>query len=100
MKDLGAGRETKRQKFEEALLLEQTGRGNAESKSILYEERSVKNWEDDEDMRKIFKPAENPKESSDDEDPEDKNTSVFIDYRPKAPVGTGFGFSNIPTVER
>lgn len=100
MKDLGAGRETKRQKFEEALLLEQTGRGNAESKSILYEERSVKNWEDDEDMRKIFKPAENPKESSDDEDPEDKNTSVFIDYRPKAPVGTGFGFSNIPTVEK
>ncbi|KAF5093754.1 hypothetical protein D0Z03_002294 [Geotrichum reessii] len=100
MKDLGAGRETKRQKFEEALLLEQTGRGNDETKSILYEERTVKNWEDDEDIRKIFKPTEAPTENFEDEDLEEKSTSVFIDYRPKAPVGTGFGFSNIPTVAK
>ena len=38
MKELGAGGETKRQRYEEALLLEQTGRGNEETKNILYEE--------------------------------------------------------------
>lgn len=109
MKDLGVGNQTKKQKFDEALLLEQTGRGNDETKNILYEEHDVKNWEDDEEMSKLFKgqsKTEDASEHSDngdngdnDSDPE-PSTSLFIDHRPRAPISSGFGFANIPTVPK
>lgn len=93
MKELGAGRETHKQKFEEALQLEQSGLGNEETKNILYEEHEVKNWEDDEEVRKMFQPTNTSPEP-------EKLESTFIDHRPKTPIGTGFGFNNIPTVKK
>lgn len=101
LKELGAGGETKRQRFEEALLLEQTGRGNDDTKSILYEEREVRDWEDDEEMKRVFlKPAAKD-ESSDLEDSDvEPSTSLFIDHRPRGPIGAGFGFSDLKTIPK
>lgn len=102
MKELGAGGETKRQRFEEALRLEQAGRGNEETDDILYEDREVKNWEDDEEMNRMFSKSEatnisDPDEMESDVEP---STSVFIDHRPRAPPGTGFGFGNLQTFSK
>lgn len=103
-KKLGHGRQTKKEAFAEALDLEKQGRGNAETKEILYEEHEVKEWDDDND--------ENSSEVSDDAEEDDfdskfgdspsGHTSSFVDNRPAkfGGQGVGFGFSNIEVVKK
>lgn len=101
-KKLGQGRQTKKEVFAEALELEKQGRGNAETKEILYEEHEVKEWDDDD--------SQGSDQGSDDEDDFDfkfgdipsENTSSFVDNRPAkfGGQGFGFGFSNIEVVKK
>lgn len=103
LKNLGHGRQTKRQEFQEALSLERQGRSNNRTKEILYEERIHKDWqEDDERERK----SGNDSEDKDDEF-EDKfgstdefKTSSFLDMRPTGANASGFGFSNAEIVAK
>mgnify|MGYP004705450255 FL=1 len=99
---IGTGdRKTKKEKIIEAMELERLGKGNDETKALLYEEREVKNWSD---LLEDNKPSEKD-EVSDDEN-EFKSTSAasggFIDYRlakPFSGMGTGFGFGDIEKVK-
>ncbi|CAN6663490.1 probable ATP-dependent RNA helicase DHR1 [Trichomonascus vanleenenianus] len=113
VKTLGVGQVTKREKFEEALALEKAGLGTQETRAILYEERKVKDWseyaQDVEDL--LNKPSSEPVEPLKPRQPdevaieeagsdEEVKTSSFIDFRPKAPIGTGFGFADLKTVSK
>ncbi|EDO18861.1 hypothetical protein Kpol_1023p30 [Vanderwaltozyma polyspora DSM 70294] len=101
-KRLGHGRQTKKEEFAEALSLERQGRGNDQTKEILYEEHEVKEWED-------ASQNEGEEENEDDEsdfeskfgDANGQSTSSFVDRRPAAMGGSGgfgFGFSNVKVV--
>ncbi|QLQ78088.1 hypothetical protein HG537_0A03350 [Torulaspora globosa] len=86
LKTLGQGRQTKKEAFQEALSLERQGRGNADTAEILYEEREVKDWDQDHE-------AVDTHESDDDvESDEKKQGSSFVDRRPSSMGGSGFGF--------
>ncbi|ODQ65758.1 P-loop containing nucleoside triphosphate hydrolase protein [Nadsonia fulvescens var. elongata DSM 6958] len=102
-KTLGSGRDTKKEKIMEALALEQKGLGNDETAEILYEEREVKEWDADE-YSNFFNGSNATAEEIENSEPIDtreddlatSSNSVFIDYRPKTPVGTtGFGFPGL-----
>lgn len=116
-KRLGHGRQTKKEKFAEALSLEKQGRGDEETKAILYEEHTVKDW--DEGHPEVTIPSnENEsnqaKDSGDDEDKDEDDfeskfgdtsatgTSSFIDNRPSkfGGSGFGFGFANVEVVKK
>ncbi|ODQ81516.1 hypothetical protein BABINDRAFT_159797 [Babjeviella inositovora NRRL Y-12698] len=85
---LGTGKQTKKEQFIEALELEAQGRGDAETKETLYEERVVKDWDDSQEfLTKAIEVEEFPS----------TDTSSFIDQRPAA---GGFGFANLPKVEK
>ena len=97
---IGSGdRKTKKEKIVEAMELERLGKSTDQSRSLLYEEREIKSWdqllEDDK--------AEEPLKEADPVNGENfASTSTvssgFIDYRPAKPfsgMGTGFGFGNI-----
>lgn len=111
---LGTGKQTRREEMIEALELERQGRGDDRTKEILYEEREVKDWQDDQDIIKTAS-YESPDESSEndlaDEDDLSKfgetsqtteNKSSFIDNRPLkfGGSGFGFGFGNLPQIEK
>lgn len=101
---LGSGKQTKKEQMVEALELEKQGRGDERTKDILFEEREVKNWEDDPDSF----PQTNTYDNSDSDEEEDElekfggSTSSFIDNRPAkfGGSGMGFGFANLPKVEK
>lgn len=96
---LGTGSQTKKEQYLEALELEKQGRGNDETKDILYEERVVKDWQDNSDFEQE-KEDYLPHQSSGTEEPEfEEHKSTFIDSRPVA-GGFGFGFQNIQKVEK
>ncbi|CCK68264.1 ATP-dependent RNA helicase ECM16 KNAG_0A06020 [Huiozyma naganishii CBS 8797] len=103
-KNLGHGKRTKKEIFAEALDLEKQGRGNEETKQILYEEHEVKNWEEDHG-----EDSESSEGSNDDEGFESKfgdsttNTkSSFVDNRPAkfGGSGKGFAFSNVQVIKK
>ncbi|GME80514.1 unnamed protein product [[Candida] boidinii] len=89
---IGTGRQTKREEFVEALQLEKQGRGDDRTKDILYEERTVKNWDDssDEEFKDYRenlkqKPLEQANDDASDEEDEthpSTQSEGFIDYRP------------------
>lgn len=107
---IGTGRQTKREEFVEALHLEKQGRGDDRTKDILYEERTVKNWDDssDEEFKDYRenlkqKPVEEKNDdASDDEDETHPSTQSegFIDYRPTQGLSMGFGFQNLVKKEK
>jgi ATP-dependent RNA helicase DHX37/DHR1 len=96
---LGKGKKTKKEEFAEALSLEKQGRGDERTREILYEERQVRDW--DEDM----KDQSMSDHDQDDEDNFDEDQfgsfggkghgSSFVDMRPKVGgFGGGFTFKN------
>lgn len=86
MKTLGSGTtKTKREKIGEALALEKAGKADEETKKLLYEERTVKDWRDSE-LFTDYK-EENP--------PASASKSTFIDNRPKKASIFGFGFQQL-----
>lgn len=94
---LGAGKQTRREEMAEALLLEKQGRADERTRDILYEERVVKDW--DASGLELLDSAPEP-------EPRlfvltDAKSSL-IDYRPRdaGGAGFGFGFSNIPKIEK
>lgn len=101
---LGKGKQTRREEMVEALELEKQGRGDERTKEILYEEREVKNWEDEDGS--IFTQQrydDSSDEKSDEESfPATGSKSSFIDNRPEkfGGSGMGFGFANLPKVEK
>ena len=102
-KNLGHGRQTKKEEFAEALSLEKQGRSDAKTDEILYEEHTTKSWDDDYD-------DDEESDGSDEDDFESKfggvpnsTKSSFIDNRPSqlgGQGGFGFGFSNIQVVKK
>lgn len=109
-KNLGHGRQTKKEEFAEALSLEKQGRGDERTNEILYEEHVTKSWDEDQKDSGISGEED---EEDDDENENDfeaqfgeipaGNKSSFIDYRPIKSGGTGgfgFGFSNIKVVNK
>lgn len=125
-KKLGQGRQTKKERFAEALELEKQGRASELTKDILYEEHDVKEWEGIEGEPKKRTPdytysdsdqdlsdnnnesgiSNDDDEANDEEDFESKfvNTaSSFIDRRPASTGGMGggfgFGFANVTKVK-
>ncbi|CAB4257108.1 similar to Saccharomyces cerevisiae YMR128W ECM16 Essential DEAH-box ATP-dependent RNA helicase specific to the U3 snoRNP, predominantly nucleolar in distribution, required for 18S rRNA synthesis [Maudiozyma barnettii] len=108
-KNLGHGRQTKKEEFAEALSLEKQGRGNATTDEILYEEHTTKPW-DKEQPIKTFGNENSEDSDSEGDDFQDKfgaipetNKSSFIDHRPVklgGQGGFGFGFSNIKVVTK
>ncbi|CAI4048376.1 ATP-dependent RNA helicase ECM16 SKDI_13G2580 [Saccharomyces kudriavzevii IFO 1802] len=111
-KKLGEGRQTKREEFKEALSLERQGRGNEQTKEILYEEYEPKVWDKDVEVESH---EDNGDDSEDDFDAryasvgelkdkagEDSKSSGFIDHRPAkfGGSGHGFGFSNVKVINK
>lgn len=93
---LGTGKQTKREAFQEALRLEQQGRGDDETKSVLYEEREVKEWKDSD----LFQQPSKGDEPTSDRESNDE-PSGFVDNRPSKFGGFGsFAFSNLPKVAK
>ncbi|KAG0668445.1 putative ATP-dependent RNA helicase DHR1 [Maudiozyma exigua] len=107
-KNLGHGRQTKKEEFAEALDLEKQGRTNDKVKEILYEQHITKSWDDDHPNNSSEMSSSDNEEV--DDDFEDKfgdisggKTSSFIDYRPAklgGQGGFGFGFSNVKVVNK
>lgn len=103
------GKQTKKEKINEALNLEKQGREGEFDDDILYEKHETKSWENESDNG-------SGSEEDDDEDDDDfeskfgdttATSSSFIDHRPNnglgsATSGTGFGFnfSNAKVVEK
>lgn len=106
-KKLGLGRQTKKEEFEEALSLEKQGRGDENTKEILYEERNQKDWFQDhpEDAQREKEPQDEGAKSAGEDESNDENDgeerkSAFIDFRPGQGGGMGFGFANAKVVHR
>ncbi|GMM53658.1 ATP-dependent RNA helicase [Maudiozyma humilis] len=102
-KNLGHGRQTKKEEFSEALSLEKQGRADAKTNEILYEEHTTKSWDEDHESM-------DESDGSDEDDFESKfgdvpseTKSSFIDNRPSqlgGQGGFGFGFSNIQVIKK
>ncbi|GMM28987.1 ATP-dependent RNA helicase [Martiniozyma asiatica (nom. inval.)] len=113
---IGTGtKKTKREKLQEALEKERSGRGDEETSNLLYESREIKPSyldEDDEEIenedRAINSKSESDKDSGSDSDSESQaedetfqetgaSSGGFIDYRPLQTSTSGglFGFSNL-----
>ncbi|CAH6718665.1 probable ATP-dependent RNA helicase DHR1 [[Candida] jaroonii] len=117
-KNLGKGKQTRKEEILEALELENQGRGDDRTKEILYEEREVKDWDEDnaivfhedepeqpeqsEQASKFPSSEDDSDDSGDSESDFETPSSGFVDNRPAkfGGSGSGFGFSNIKTVEK
>ncbi|GAV51821.1 hypothetical protein ZYGR_0AF02920 [Zygosaccharomyces rouxii] len=106
-KKLGHGKQTKKEEFEEALSLEKQGRGDEDTKEILYEEHDQKDWFEDhpEDAQQQEKPQDESEKSedeceSDNEHDGEERKSAFVDFRPAQGAGMGFGFANAKVVHK
>lgn len=100
---LGTGKQTKKEQLIEALELERQGRGDENTRDVLYEERVVKDWEDEPENFPMSTAAQEDaydEDSKSSEFPETK--SSFIDYRPAkfGGSGTGFGFTGLQKIEK
>lgn len=99
---LGTGKQTRKEQMIEALELERQGRGDESTSLILYEEREVKDWDEEfgDDKQNDDEDEEQP--DFDDKFPSTDTQSSFIDYRPAkfGGSGTGFGFANIEKIEK
>lgn len=97
LKELGKGKQTKKEEMIEALELERQGRGDEHTREILYEERDIKDFNDDEDGS-IFKNFDEDIHVQE----EEEQRSTFVDNRPKkfGGQGFGFGFANIPVIKK
>lgn len=105
---LGSGKQTRKQEMIEALELERQGRANDRTKDILYEEHDVKDANDL--MNNSYSSDVHSESDVDDSFAEDEDkfggfgpsTSTFIDSRPAkfGGSGTGFGFANLPVIEK
>ncbi|KAI5951755.1 ECM16 [Candida jiufengensis] len=86
LKELGKGKQTRKEQMIEALDLEQQGRGDEYTKGVLYEERDVKDFDEENSAQ------ENVNEVK----------SSFVDNRPSkfGGSGFGFGFNNIPVIKK
>lgn len=105
-KNLGHGRQTRRQDFNEALKLERQGLGDDRTKEILYDEVEVKDWyEDHPEDKPMLTEAERSDNDEDNDLSGEENdhymeqfgeTSTskggFVDNRPSKFGGSGFGF--------
>lgn len=85
-KTLGTGRQTRREEIADAMELERQGRGSEATREILYEEHTVKEWDEGLGGAVLGVVAE-----------EEPVVSSFIDHRQSA---TGFGFKNLPQVQK
>ncbi|CDO91800.1 unnamed protein product [Kluyveromyces dobzhanskii CBS 2104] len=109
-KDLGRGRQTKRQQIEEALKLERNGLASESTKEILYDEVDAKDWYEDHPEDKPNKKDTTNHFRSDDEGSDLDNSDIdasaktggFIDNRPSkfGGSGIGFGFANAKVVNK
>lgn len=101
---LGKGKQTRKEEMVEAIELERQGRGNEHTKDILYEEREVKEWDesesdfDDDDGFSAEASAAPSASVSSASTPK----LTFVDFRPLkfGGAGSGFGFSNVPKIEK
>ncbi|SCV05219.1 LANO_0H02674g1_1 [Lachancea nothofagi CBS 11611] len=89
-KNLGHGRQTKKQEFQEALKLERLGQSNELVRDILYREHEVKDWDEDNPAEANGHKEENYSKS--DTNSEQIPSSSFVDNRPAKFGGSGFGF--------
>ena len=64
----------------EALELECQGRGDENTREILYEERDVKDYDDSDEDGSIFKSFDDDRHLQD----EEEQRSTFVDNRPKS----------------
>ncbi|KAF8001244.1 hypothetical protein HF325_003745 [Metschnikowia pulcherrima] len=98
LKLLGQGKQTRKEEMIEALELERQGRGDERTRDILYEEREIKDWDEDHKDDPGFlaqRSYEEPEEVT-------ETRSSFVDFRPLK-TGTsmsGFGFTNLPKAEK
>lgn len=93
-KFLGKGKNTKREDLQEALKLEKQGRADEQTRQLLYEDRTVKDWDDES--------SDDSGDKSPSEIAASEPQSSFVDNRPSKFGGTGSGFlfSNIPKIEK
>lgn len=102
-KRLGHGRQTKKEEFEEALSLERQGRGDDNTREVLYEEHEQKDWFQNhpEHAQQLEKQREENQKSEDENEGEEKEEkSTFVDFRPTQGTGLGFGFANAKLVHK
>ncbi len=82
--------------------LERQGRGDEETKALLYEEREVKDWNDT--MEEVTKPTDSlSHEHGIPKDEDNIIESQFIDHRPQTKDGvklSSFTFQNLPKVQK
>ncbi|QLG72366.1 hypothetical protein HG535_0D00730 [Zygotorulaspora mrakii] len=90
LKNLGHGRQTKKQEFQEALSLEKQGRSDNRIQEILYEKVQQRDW--NRENERMSSQSDETDNEEDGWDTADKNKSSFIDLRPVKNGGTGFGF--------
>ena len=116
LKNLGKGKQTKREEMIEALSLEQQGRADDRTRNVLYEEHEVKDWSSEDDTfhtAQTYSDEEKDEGSGDqegsgdddDDDDEDEMAKFggsFVDNRPAkfGGSGSGFGFGNLPKVQK
>ncbi|CAI5756793.1 unnamed protein product [Candida verbasci] len=100
LKELGKGKLTRREEMIEALKLEKQGRANEKTKEILYEARDI--IDDEPELANYDDESESESESENENGEEEVVKSTFIDNRPAkfGGTGSGFGFSNIPTIKK
>lgn len=104
---LGKGKQTRKDEMVEALELERQNRGDERTREILYEERNVKDWDDQENEQlgseQLDKeePETFKEVTSDEKQALNVGSSSFIDHRPAkfGGSGFGFGFGNLPTIK-
>lgn len=99
LKELGKGKQTKKEEMIEALELERQGRADENTREVLYEERDVKDYDDSDEDGSIFKSFDDDRHLQDEEG---EQRSTFVDNRPKkfGGQGSGFGFANIPVIKK
>ncbi|GAV26898.1 hypothetical protein PMKS-000359 [Pichia membranifaciens] len=101
---IGSGdKKTKKEKIAEAMELERLGKSTDQSRSLLYEEREIKSWDQLLEEDKAEEPLQKEGPAAGETFASTlKSSSGFIDYRPAKPfsgMGTGFGFGNIEKVK-
>ena len=73
LKELGKGKQTKKEEMIEALELERQGRGDENTREILYEERDVKDYDDSDEDGSIFKSFDDDRHLQDEEGNSDQH---------------------------
>ncbi|CAR25821.1 hypothetical protein ZYGR_0A03930 [Zygosaccharomyces rouxii] len=99
-KKLGHGKQTKKEEFEEALSLERQGRGDEDTKEILYEEHDQKDWFQDHPEDAQQDESEKSGDEDEGEGEGEERKSAFVDFRPAQGTGMGFGFANAKVVHK